>query len=75
MKLWISVAFLVGMCSLAGAQEIKLGYVDLQRALNECEAGKKAKEEFKRQVERLQSDLEKQKKQIEGLKEQLEKKN
>lgn len=56
------------------AQEIKIGYVDLQRALNECDAGKKAKEDFKKQVDRLQADLEKQKQQIEGLREQLEKK-
>ena len=30
----------------AMAQQLKIGYVDLQRALNESEAGKKAKERF-----------------------------
>jgi outer membrane protein len=53
----------------------KIGYVDLQRALNESESGKRAKEEFKVQVDRLQGSLKKQKDEIEGLKEQLEKKS
>src|SRR5512140_2184648 len=52
----------------------KIGYVDLQRALNESESGKKAKEEFKVQVDKLQAGLKKQKDEIESLKDQLEKK-
>src|SRR5258706_12215448 len=57
------------------AQEPKIGYVDLQRALNESEAGKKAKEEFKVQVDKLQVDLKKQRDEIDRLKEQIEKKS
>jgi outer membrane protein len=53
----------------------KIGYVDLQRALNESEAGKRAKEEFKVQVDKLQAGLKKQKDEIDSLKEQLEKKS
>jgi outer membrane protein len=63
------------MASVASAQTQKIGYVDLQRALNESEAGKKAKEEFKVQVDKLQSTLKKQKDEIDGLKDQLEKKS
>jgi outer membrane protein len=74
MTFWIAVVVPAGVAPFAAAQEIRIGYVDLQRALNECDAGKKAKEEFKRQVDRLQGDLEKQKQQLESLKEQLEKK-
>lgn len=74
MRAWMVGAVVALLTTAAAAQEIKLGYVDLQRALNECDAGKKAKEDFKKQVDRLQSDLEKQKSQIEGLREQLEKK-
>jgi outer membrane protein len=59
----------------AGAQSLKIGYVDLQRALNESEAGKAAKERFKVQVDKLQVDLKKKKDAIDGLKEQLEKKS
>jgi len=56
------------------AAQIKIGYVDLQRALNESDAGKRAKERFKTQVDKLQGDLKKQKDQLDSLKEQLEKK-
>jgi len=58
----------------AQAQQIKIGYVDLQRALNESEAGKRAKEEFKKKAEKLQGDLKKQKEDLEEMKEQLDKK-
>ena len=53
----------------------KIGYVDLQRALNESEAGKKAKEDFKVQVDKLQAQLKRQKDEIDSLKDQLEKKS
>jgi outer membrane protein len=59
----------------AAAQQLKIGYVDLQRALNESDAGKKAKERFKTQVDKLQGDLKKQKDQLDSLKEQIEKKS
>jgi outer membrane protein len=74
MRVWSAVGLILILAGTASAQEIRIGYVDLQRALNDCEAGKKAKEEFKRQVDRLQVDLQKQKEQIEKLKDQLEKK-
>jgi outer membrane protein len=75
MKVCTAGVLVLALTTIASAQEIKIGYVDLQRALNECEAGKKAKEDFKRQVDRLQGDLEKQKQQIESLRDQLEKKS
>jgi outer membrane protein len=56
------------------ADEFKLGTVDLQRALNECDAGKKAKEDFKTQVDKLQAELAKQKGEIEKIKDDVEKK-
>jgi len=56
------------------AQELKLGYVDLQRALNDSEAGKKAKESFKAEVDRMEQSLEKRKNEVEKLKDELEKK-
>ena len=74
------VAWLIGtglfLANVALAQSVpKIGYVDLQRALNESESGRKAKEEFKVQVDRLQASLKKQKDEIDGLKDQLEKKS
>jgi outer membrane protein len=64
------------LCTLAsGARaDLRVGYVDLQRALNESEAGKAAKERFKAQVDRLQVDLKKKKDALDNMKEQLEKK-
>jgi outer membrane protein len=59
----------------AAAQQLKIGYVDLQRALNESEAGKQAKERFKQQVDKLQVDLKKKKDALDALKDQLEKKS
>ena len=75
MRMAWSIIAAVFLAHVAGAQDVpKIGYVDLQRALNESDAGKRAKEEFKVQVDRLQAQLKKQKDEIDNLKEQLEKK-
>jgi len=68
----LSVVLLVA--SSARAEEFKLATVDLQRALNDCDAGKKAKEDFKVQVDKLQAELNKQKTEIEKIKDEVEKK-
>lgn len=71
---WCVIAGVL-MASVALAETTpKIGYVDLQRALNESDAGKKAKEEFKVQVDKLQASLKKQKDDIDAMKDQLEKK-
>ena len=54
--------------------DIKVGYVDLQAALNTSSAGKKAKDSFKAEVGRMEQKLEKRRKKVEKLKEELEKK-
>jgi outer membrane protein len=54
--------------------EMKVAFIDIQRALNESEAGQKAKKRFKEQLDRLQKDLERQKDQVDALKDQLAKK-
>jgi outer membrane protein len=59
----------------AMAQEIRIGTINLQRALNESTAGKDAKVRFKDQLDRLQRDLEKQKSEVDALKDQLAKKS
>ncbi len=65
---------LVGALAGSARADLKVGYVDLQRALNESDAGKAAKERFKVQVDKLQGDLKKKKDALDALKEQLEKK-
>jgi len=72
--LWVLAGVLLADAALAQGTP-KFGYVDLQRALNESEAGKKAKEAFKVQVDKLQAQLKKQKDEIDNLKDQLEKKS
>lgn len=71
---WLAVAGILLATAAVAQSTPKIGYVDLQRALNESEAGKKAKEEFKVQVDKLQAQLKKQKDDIDALKDQLEKK-
>jgi outer membrane protein len=78
MRKGISLCIFSGLFLLAPltirAEEIKLGYVDLQRALNDSEAGKSAKEKFKGEVDKAEQSLEKRKNEVEKLKEELEKK-
>jgi outer membrane protein len=54
--------------------ELRLAYVDVQRALNECDAGKKAKAEFQGRVSTLESRLQRQQSEVQSLKDQIEKK-
>ena len=71
---WTFVLLLALGNSVAAQEKIKIAYVDLQKALLESDAGKKAKEKFQAQVSKLQSGLEKQKNEIEKLKGEIEKK-
>jgi outer membrane protein len=67
--------FLLLVVSFAWGQEkIKIGYIDLQRAISESEAGKKAKDNFQSEVKRVESDLLKEKQEIERIKGELDKK-
>jgi outer membrane protein len=69
----LAAVLLAVLCTpdLASA-EVKVGYVDLQRALNESAAGKKAKEDFRAQVSKLESQLKGKKDELDRLKNELE---
>src|SRR5215471_1604734 len=68
-------ALLMGMAAAATAHaDIRLAYVDIQRALNECRAGKEAKGRFRGRIEQLQSQLEGEQGEVERLKRELEQK-
>ena len=56
-----------------GAEAMKIGYVDMQRALNQCEAGQEAKKLITSEVEKMQKNLVAKQKEVEKLKEDLEK--
>ncbi len=51
---------------------LKIGYVDLQKALMDSKAGKKAKADFKAQVDKLEKRLQGKKTELEKMKEDLE---
>ena len=77
MRVWwcaLVLAVSLATTALGLAEELKIAYVDLQKALNDSTAGQRARERFKKQVEHLQVDLKKQKDELEALKGQLEKK-
>jgi outer membrane protein len=58
-----------------GAQEkIKVGFIDIQKAIVESQAGKKAKENFQTHVKKAEADLIKEKQEIERLKSDYDKK-
>lgn len=65
---------LLAMAAGTARADIRLVYVDVQRALNECRAGKQAKTDFHSRIQRLQSQLQKEQEDVEGLKHQLEQK-
>ena len=75
MKYWL-VVFLTLLCVPAvGAQDrVKIGFIDIQRAISDSNAGKRAKERFQAQVKKAEAELLKEKTELERLKADLDKK-
>ena len=73
-RLIIGVVLLVLTAAGTARADIRVAYVDIQRALNICRAGKEAKVDFRGRIERLQSQLEGQQSEVEQLKDELQKK-
>ncbi|HUO03585.1 MAG TPA: OmpH family outer membrane protein [Candidatus Binataceae bacterium] len=65
---------LIAAAGSVRAEANKFAYVDVQRALNECDAGKRAKAEFQSKIKSLESRLQPQQDEVQSLKDQLEKK-
>jgi outer membrane protein len=59
--------------SVASAQQQKIAVVDMQRAMNETEDGRKAKVQLKKIFEERQKTLDKQQNDLKAMKENLEK--
>lgn len=55
------------------AADIKLGYIDMQRALNGSEAGKEAKEQLAARVKKYQDEINVKQEDLKKLKDELEK--
>ncbi len=79
LRLTVGILFL----ALAGGQfpevvysqnpNLKIAWVDIQRALNECHAGKEAKKALTRELEKVQSLIAEKQKQLQEMQESLEK--
>jgi outer membrane protein len=67
----ILAAGLLGAPALA---DVKIAVVDMQRALNECSAGKKAKEQVRSKFERAQNELRRQREELDRMRESYDKK-
>ena len=69
----VAAVFLLST-SAAFAEDMKLGYVDMQRALNETDDGRKAKEKLKKDFDQKQKELDEQQAQLKKDIEDLDKK-
>ncbi len=75
-RLWIGLVVVMMMVAVpAVAAELKIGYVDLQRALVESDAGKVAKGSMGKRVADFQSTAQGRQQNLQNLKEELEKKS
>lgn len=62
------------LCAVpAMANEVKIGYVDMQQALNTCAAGVAAKDNIAKEVQQYKSTIETRKKELDKLKAELDK--
>ncbi len=59
-------------CKIKAAQVVIVGFVDIQKTLEECNVGKKAKEDLQGIVEKKQIDIDKLSAEIESLQKALE---
>jgi len=75
-NVWLGVflifAFL--LMPFAARAEMKIGVVNLQKALNQSERGKKAKEELRAEFEKKSREIEAKKAEVEALRRELQKK-
>ena len=68
---WTIMAVVASLVTPAwvSAAETRIAYVDLQRALNQCRAGKDAKDKIKRKYDGYERELSSRQRELKGLKE------
>ena len=72
---WIVFVLLLWLQPAWGQERVKIGFIDLQRAIMESQAGKSAKDRFQTEVKKVESDLLKEKQEVERLKSEMDKKS
>src|SRR5260370_29978087 len=70
----VSAVLLFMAAAIPAHAEVKIAYVDIQRALNECNAGKRARSNIRVEAERAQARLQREQSEAQGLKDELDKK-
>jgi outer membrane protein len=74
LKIVIGIVVLIfGWLGSAWSAELKIGCVDIQRAMNECHAGKEAKKTIGKEMEKLRQLFGERQKELQTMKETLEK--
>src|SRR5205085_7839266 len=72
---FLGTAVLAVLATTAVAADSKVAGVDMQRALNECDAGKKAKDQVKGKFDKAQDQLKKQRDELDKAREEFDKKS
>ncbi|HKD67160.1 MAG TPA: OmpH family outer membrane protein [Candidatus Binataceae bacterium] len=70
----VVVALLALVSTAAASADLKVAFVDMQRALNDSNAGKRAKNDFRSEIGRLQNKLQRQQQEVQSLKDELDRK-
>ena len=73
MGMVIGMMILTGWLGSVWAADLKMAYVDIQRAVNECNAGKDAKKVITKEVEKFQRLIAEKQKELQTMKESSEK--
>lgn len=75
MKRFILAALMTGILTagMAFGADLKMGYIDMQRAINTSEAGKEAKEQLAARLKKYQDEINGRQEELKRLKDELEK--
>jgi len=72
---WLALPLALGVAATtARAADLRIAVVDMQRALNECDAGKKAKDQVKSKFEKSQDSLKRQREDLDRMKDDYDRK-
>ena len=71
--LWVGICMASATLAFGENQPIKIGYVDMQKALNFCQAGIEAKKTITQEVDKIQKAISAKQKELDQLKEDLDK--
>jgi len=75
-KYWLILLTTLLWVNTGWAQDrVKIGFIDIQRAISGSQAGKRAKEMFQAQVKKVEADLLREKQELERLKGDLDRKS